>query len=65
MIKIIFQKAKEENYRVVIEEINLTYKKIVLHSKKMNRILHLFPYTRYIDLSKRIFIKIGTKLYLV
>lgn len=27
--------------------------------------MHLFPYTRYIELSKRISIKIGTHLYLI
>ena len=64
VILAIHQKAKEENYGVAIEGINLTRKKIVTHSKKMNRILHLFPYTRYIELNKRIS-KIGTHLYLV
>lgn len=59
------RKAKKENYSIAIEGINLTRKKIVTGGKKMNRILHLFPYSRYVELSKRMSVKTGTNLYLV
>lgn len=61
----IHRKAKREDYSIAIESINLSKKKISTGGKKMNRILHLFPYTRYIEVSKRLSIKEGTRLYLV
>lgn len=61
----IHKNAKKEKYSIAIEGINLTNKKITTSCKTMNRILHLFPYTRYVELSKRYSVKIGTRLYLV
>lgn len=61
----IHRKATKERYKIAIEGINLTRKKIQTSNRKMNRILHLFPYSRYVELSKRMSINNGSILMLV
>lgn len=57
--------ARKNHLAVAIEGINLSGRKICTGSKTMNRILHLFPYSRYVEEHQRLSIKKGTVLHLV